>query len=93
MSTTVGVRELRQNLSRYLDRIKSGERLVVTERNRPVALLAPLSDAEDPLERLVAEGRVRAPTRSWRDLPPPIELEGDDPYSLSRALDEVRGDR
>lgn len=39
---TVGVRELRQNLSRYLDRVKDGESLIVTEHGREVARLVPL---------------------------------------------------
>src|SRR5829696_9130933 len=39
----VGVRELRQNLSRYLDRVKAGEALVVTEHGREVARLVPLA--------------------------------------------------
>lgn len=39
---TVGVRELRQYLSRYLDRVKAGESLVVTEHGREVARLVPL---------------------------------------------------
>ena len=92
MTDTVGVRELRQNLSRYLDRVKDGERLVVTERNRPVAMLGPVAEEEDPLERLIAAGLVRPPTRSSHDLPPPMKLPGD-PYAGSKALDEVRGDR
>lgn len=37
----VGVRELRQYLSRYLDRVKAGESLVVTEHGREVARLVP----------------------------------------------------
>src|SRR5688500_18828583 len=37
----VGVRELRENLSVYLDRVKAGETLVVTEHGEPVARLAP----------------------------------------------------
>ncbi|MEN3281359.1 MAG: hypothetical protein V7607_2499 [Solirubrobacteraceae bacterium] len=41
MSESVGVRELRQNLSRYLERVKEGEALVVTERGREVARLVP----------------------------------------------------
>ena len=40
--TTVGVAELRQNLSRYLDRVKDGESLIVTEHGREVARLVPL---------------------------------------------------
>ena len=41
MTAIVGVRELRQNLSKYLDRVKDGESLVVTERGREVARLIP----------------------------------------------------
>jgi prevent-host-death family protein len=38
----VGVRELKQHLSEYLDRAERGELLRVTERGRPKALLGPL---------------------------------------------------
>lgn len=41
MTETVGVRELRQNLSKYLERVKKGEALAVTERGREVARLIP----------------------------------------------------
>ncbi len=37
----VGIRELRQNLSRYLERVKDGETLTVTERGHEVARLVP----------------------------------------------------
>ena len=43
MPESVGVRELRQNLSKYLDRVKAGEDLVVTERGREVARLMPVT--------------------------------------------------
>jgi len=86
----VGVAELRQNLSRYLRRVKRGERLVVTDRNRPVAELGPPGTAGAELDRLLAEGRVSRPVR--RGLPEPLELAGD-PRALSRALDEIRGER
>jgi len=90
MSDTVGVAELRQKLSRYLRRVERGERLVVTDRNRPVAELGPPSVAGAGLDRLIAEGRVSRPVR--RGLPEPIRLDGD-PYALSRALEEIRGER
>ena len=41
MADAVGVRELRQNLSKYLDHVKAGEDLVVTEHGREVARLVP----------------------------------------------------
>ena len=59
--TTVGVAELRQNLSRYLRLVEQGERLVVTERNRPVAELGPPPSTGEALDRLIAEGRVPGP--------------------------------
>lgn len=90
MNATVGVAELRQNLSRYLRRVERGERLLVTDRNRPVAELGPPPSTGAELDRLIAEGRVSRPVRS--SLPEPLELDGD-PYALSRALDEIRGER
>jgi prevent-host-death family protein len=90
MSRTVGVAELRRNLSRYLRQVERGERLLVTDRNRPVAELGPPATSGAELDRLIAEGRVTRPIR--RGLPEPLQLDGD-PYALSRALDEIRGER
>ena len=90
MSNSVGVAELRQNLSRYLRRVEQGERLLVTDRNRPVAELGPPAVSSAALDRLLAEGRVSRPVR--RGLPEALELTGDS-HALSRALDEVRGER
>jgi prevent-host-death family protein len=70
----VGVRELRQNLSRYLAQVKDGESFVVTERGREVARLVPSGPVDSPLARLVAE---RGATMPRGDL-------------LSRALDSSR---
>jgi len=55
----IGVRELRQNASVYLRRVRQGERLEITDRGRAVAMLVPVVD--DPWEDLVASGRVTAP--------------------------------
>ena len=68
----VGVRELRQNLSVYLDRVKDGESLRVTEFGRVVALLTPLpAEKLSPLERMVREGRAIPPKGSLKDRRPP----------------------
>jgi prevent-host-death family protein len=90
MSETVGVAELRQNLSKYLRRVERGERLVVTDRNRPVAELGPVSRG-GTLDRLIAEGKVAPPSRPARDFRP-IKLAGEG-MTLSQALEEIRGDR
>ena len=52
----IGVRELRQHASRYLERVVRGETLEVTDRGRPVARLVPIG--ADPWADMVATGRV-----------------------------------
>jgi prevent-host-death family protein len=87
---TVSVRELRQHLTRYLRRVAAGERLVVTERRRPVALLGPLPAEEDILDYLIAIGEATPAAGDLLDLPPPMSSEGP---PTSEILDELRADR
>ncbi|HEY7839521.1 MAG TPA: type II toxin-antitoxin system prevent-host-death family antitoxin [Terriglobales bacterium] len=88
----VGVRELRQNLSVYLDRVKKGECLEVTEHGRPVALLRPLPADASWLESMIAAGRATRPVGKLSDLGPAPPLEpGERP--LSDFLDELREDK
>jgi prevent-host-death family protein len=59
---TIGVRELRQQASRYLERVAAGESFLVTEYGKPVAVLASTmaavrAESDAVLERLV-EARV-----------------------------------
>ena len=54
----IGVRELRQNLSVYLRRVKAGETLEVKERGHRIAVLAPAGAKTSALERLIAAGRA-----------------------------------
>jgi prevent-host-death family protein len=61
MSETVGVRELRQNLSRYLDRVKAGADLVVTERGTVVARLVPAGAAAGGYAELAARFGASVP--------------------------------
>lgn len=89
----VGVREMRQNLSVYLDRVKGGETLHVTEYGQVVAMLAPLPvERLSPLDRMVLEGRAIAPKHSLKNrrLPQP-----GDPSAppMQQILDELREDR
>lgn len=91
MNETVGVAELRQNLSVYLRKIAAGESFVVTDRNRPVAMLGPVPKTENRLDQLIGEGKVKPPKRRG-PLPEPLKM--DLPANaLSRALEEVRGYR
>lgn len=55
----VGVRELHDRLSEYLERVEQGGEVVVTRRGKPVARLSGLG--ERPLEALSRRGLVRVP--------------------------------
>ena len=86
----VGVREMRQNLSVYLNRVKNGETLQVTEFGRVVALLSPLpAEKLSPFERMVREGRAVAPKGSLKDRRPPQAL----PPGTPPAEDRLAADR
>ncbi len=65
---SVGVRELRQNLSRYLMEVKDGGSFRVTERGREVARLVPSGPADSVIARLVAERGATMPTADLLEL-------------------------
>ncbi len=89
----VGVREMRQNLSVYLDRVKAGETLQVTEYGQVVALLAPLpAQRLTTLERLVREGRATAPADALKNRRPPQPGDPNAP-SMQQILYELRDER
>jgi prevent-host-death family protein len=87
---SVGVRELRQRASELLRRVERGEIIEVTDRGRPVAILAPPPEP-GPVERLRAMGEIDDAEASLDDLPqplsPPARAE-----SPTRALRRLRQD-
>jgi prevent-host-death family protein len=64
----VGIRELRDNLSRYLDLVRSGDELVITDRGSAVARVVPMVGGR-PLDRLIAEGVVTPAAERSRKRP------------------------
>lgn len=70
----VGVRELHDRLSEYLEKVEQGDEIVVTRRGKRIARLTRV-EAKSPLEELAERGLVRLPKRP-RKLPKPIESEG-----------------
>lgn len=95
-ASRVGVRELRQNLSKYLTRVKEGESLVVTERGEEVAKLVPSGPAVGPYAELVEKFGATVPTARFEDVM--AELEASDrrshPAGTTDAfLDQSRRNR
>jgi prevent-host-death family protein len=75
MTVEVGIRELRENLSDWLDRAAAGEDVIVTERGKPKVRLS-AATGEHIIEQLVREGRARRALRPRGPLPPPIPVKG-----------------
>lgn len=85
----IGVRDLRQNASRYLERVQAGEVIEITNRGRLVARLVPVAGPQTSVyDQLVAEGRLIPAARSILDFEP-LTRPG---ASLSAALHDARAD-
>ncbi|MBA3417381.1 MAG: type II toxin-antitoxin system prevent-host-death family antitoxin [Geodermatophilaceae bacterium] len=88
---SVGVREIRQNISVYLRRVERGEAFTVTDHGRPVALLSPLPPDDDPLAALITAGKITPATGRLKDLPPPLPAIPGRP-TLSQILAQMRAE-
>lgn len=69
LKTEVGVRELHDHLSRYVQEVQRGAEITVTMRGRRVARLVPVTH-DDPLADLRSRGLVREPTSARRRTAP-----------------------
>jgi len=85
---TVNVSELKANLSRYLRMAARGTRIIVKDRDEPIAELGPLqAEALSWRERLALERRLRPGTQDW----PTIEISRlKQPVDIQAALRDVR---
>jgi prevent-host-death family protein len=55
---TIGIRELKENLSRYMKRVKTGESIIVTDRKKEIAVIMPLEKKakEEKIYQLIQRG-------------------------------------
>ncbi|MDQ3416594.1 MAG: type II toxin-antitoxin system prevent-host-death family antitoxin [Actinomycetota bacterium] len=92
--TRIGVRELRQNASRYLALAKTGETVEVTERGELVALLISPHSSRTTRDRLVAAGRLIPASGSTGRLRSPrtVQIAAGEP-SNQEVLDAEREER
>ena len=84
----IGVRHLQQNAASTLRRVRRGKVLEITDRGRPVALLAPINH-DDVREALEAAGRLARAEEDLLDLPTPIRV-GPGVEKPSRRLQNLR---
>ena len=87
----IGVRELRQHASRYLERVKAGEVVEVTERGKLVALLVSPTPAVAVRDQLIASGRLVPAKRAFQ-LPERRQVTREEATG-TEVLTELRRDR
>jgi prevent-host-death family protein len=84
--TTIGLRELRQNASKWVELAASGESIEITNRGVPVAVLGP-KPTGTVYEQLVARGEITPATGRLEDVEP---LPAWDGPTASEVLQELR---
>ena len=95
--TTAGISELKARLSEYLDRVKAGEEVLITDRGNPVARLLPVSRAgggRDIMANMEKRGLVKLGSgklpRGFWEVPKPEDPGGS---VLQALLEEREGGR
>ena len=86
----INVTELKANLSKYLRMASRGSRILVKDRDEPIAQLGPPEAEAAPWrDRLARDGRLRLGTQDWRKLEiSPL----DRPVDIQASLRAVRED-
>jgi len=89
MMETIGIRELKENLGRYMNRVRTGEKITITDRKKEIAVIMPLGkkDKEEKIYQLIQRGIVSWHGGKPKGLPGRIVSKG---KSVSAAVIEDR---
>ncbi|MCF8109990.1 MAG: type II toxin-antitoxin system Phd/YefM family antitoxin [Desulfobacteraceae bacterium] len=85
----VGIRQLKESMGRYMKKIRAGEKIILTDRKKEVAVLVPYGEkaSEESLYSLVMRGAA-----SWSGAKPkgPARRIASKTKSVSSAVKEDR---
>jgi prevent-host-death family protein len=84
----VGIKELRDRLSKYLDRVRDGGTITVTDHGRPIARIVPVGRLTT-YEQMKLDGRITPAKRPKGPAPEPVQLTGGG--TVSEFIAEQRG--
>jgi prevent-host-death family protein len=84
----VGIRELRDGLSRYLARVREGGTITITDHGKPIARIVPVGRLTT-YEQMKLDGRITPAQRPKGPAPEPIELASGG--TVSEFIAEQRG--
>jgi len=92
-TTSVGIRDAKMHLSKYLKMVQQGTEVIITDRGRPVGKISPIHTKDLPLKERIKRmedlGQMESATgEGQKKIPPPIPvLDG----IAQRILQEERG--
>lgn len=96
MTTMVGIREITRNTSKVIHRAAAGESIVITEHDRPIAMLIPLPSTGDPrVDELIHEGKL-TPASNPGGIAALLAIEPvstGSPVDTAQVVSELRDDR
>jgi prevent-host-death family protein len=81
----IGIRELRDGLSRHLAEVRDGHTVTITDHGKPIARIIPVG-TPSRLEQLRAEGRITPAERRKSPAPEPVVIDG----TVSDLIDDQR---
>ena len=86
---TVGIREFKENLGRYMKRVRTGERIIISDRKKEIAIILPFEkrDRDEKIFQLIQSGIAVWNGGKPRGLPGRIISRG---KSVSEAVIEDR---
>jgi prevent-host-death family protein len=96
---SVQIAELKNNLSAYLRKVRTGEEVIICDRKSPIAKIVPLNSGDLDLEaqELIAKGVLRAPKKpfdadAFFAIGKGVRMPRVSDAALQRAMDFARGD-
>ena len=86
----IGIRELRQHASKWINKVRAGALIEITDRGRPVTHLVPIHSADPDRDALAAAGLLTPAPAPRPTFDASALIAGVD---LTAILDEQRSDR
>lgn len=76
----IGLREANLHFSKYIQHVRNGEQIILTERGAPIAVIKPLDSSagslEEKMQTLEARGLLRRASKGNLKLPRPVRIRG-----------------
>ncbi|WP_419996500.1 type II toxin-antitoxin system Phd/YefM family antitoxin [Streptomyces boninensis] len=83
---TIGLRELNQNPSKAVARVRAGVPILVTDRGKPVLRMVPETELPSTLQQMIATGEVTPPVEQGM---PEITLAAEDLHPGTESLSDL----